>query len=97
MNLYKYTISSLQIFIVSFIIGNFINKVFKKLQVKYNILPVIAAFAQLFTIIYITYFIFRYQIYFNLFEQFSPHFIFSSFLFSLQTNMINNFKITFKL
>jgi hypothetical protein len=92
MHLYKYTISSLQIFIISFMMGHLINKFFTKLQIQYNIPPLTAGFAQLFSIIFITYFIFKYQIYFNLFEQFSPHFIFSSFLFSLQTNMINNFK-----
>lgn len=92
MHLYKYTISSLQIFLISFIIGNIINKYFEKLQYKYNIQPLFIAVLQLFSVIFITFYIFKYNAYYNFFEDYSPHFIFSSFLFSLQTNMIKTFK-----
>jgi hypothetical protein len=92
MHLYKYTVSSLQIFLISFIVGNLINKTFEKLQSKYNIQPLFIAVLQLFSIIFITFYIFKYNVFYNFFEDYSPHFIFSSFLFSLQTNMIKTFK-----
>ena len=92
MHLYKYTVSSLQIFLISFIVGNLINKSFEKLQSKYNIQPLFIAVLQLFSIIFITFYIFKYNVFYNFFEDYSPHFIFSSFLFSLQTNMIKTFK-----
>lgn len=91
MHLYKYTILSLQIFLMSFIIGNIINNSFEKLQHKYKIQPLFIAILQLFSIIVITFYIFKYNIYHNFFETYSPHVIFSSFLFSLQTNMIKTF------
>lgn len=90
MNFYEYTLTSLQIFLLCFILGTFVDNQFKKLQSNYNLSPLIAGFSQLFTIITITYFI--YKNHSKLFETYSPHLIFSSFLFGLQPNMINNFK-----
>lgn len=92
MNLFQYTISSLQIFILCFLLGNAIDKIFYKLQNTYNLPPLIAGFGQLITIIFTTYFIFTHKLFSKLFEDYSPNLIFSSFLFGLQPNMINNFK-----
>jgi hypothetical protein len=92
MNLYEYTLTSLQIFIICFLLGTLIDKQFEQLQIKYKLNPLISGFSQLLTIIIITYFIFKYHKYTKLFETYSPHLIFSSFLFGLQPNMIKNFK-----
>jgi hypothetical protein len=92
MNLYQYTLTSLQIFILYFLLGSFIDKHFEQLQIKYKLNPLISGFSQLLTIIIVTYFIFKYHKYTKLFENYSPNLIFSSFLFGLQPNMIKNFK-----
>jgi hypothetical protein len=91
MNFYQYILTSLQIFIVSFILGSYIDKQFQQLQIKYKLSPFISGFSQLLTLIIITYFIFHYHNT-KIFENYSPQLIFSSFLFGLQPNMLNNFK-----
>jgi hypothetical protein len=90
MNFIQYFSTSLYIFILCFIIGILIDTQFEKLQKIYKLHTLTSASLQLFTTISVTYILYKHSM-FN-FESYSPHFIFSSFLFSLQTNMINNFK-----
>ena len=90
MNFYTYILTSLHIFVFVFILGTFIDKIFKKYQKKYNINQFISACLQLLIIITITYFIHLKSS--AMFEGYSPHIMFSSFLFGLQHNMINNFE-----
>lgn len=87
----RYLFKSLEVFIVCFVLGVIIDRLFVKLQVKYNTIHrSIYAFSQLITIISVTYIINRF--FRPFFEEYSPHILFSSFLLSLQTNMIMNFK-----
>lgn len=95
MYLDNYINDSFLIFGFSFITGIYINRFFEFLHEKYNAnknLELLQAFAQLFTIILITYYLHIYKIFNLTFEYYNPHVLFSSFLFSLQTNMINIFK-----
>lgn len=95
MNLDNYIINSFLIFVFSFVLGIYINRFFEFLHEKYKVdknLELLLAFAQLFVIILITYYLHLYKIFNLTFEYYNPHILFSSFLFSLQTNMINIFK-----
>lgn len=95
MNLNNYIINSFLIFVFSFILGIYINRFFEFLHEKYKAhknLELLLAFTQLFIIILITYYLHLYKIFNLTFEYYNPHILFSSFLFSLQTNMINIFK-----
>lgn len=92
MNLDIYIINSLVIFIFSFVFGIYINKFFEVLYNKYQNRELILALLQLFTIIFFTYFLHKYKLFNYTFEYYNPHILFSSFLFSLQTTMINTFK-----
>jgi uncharacterized membrane protein YoaK (UPF0700 family) len=89
MDYIQYTRISLYIFALTLIVGTFINKVFIKIQ---NHFPNVDAFmisvAQLFCIITVAY-IFE-SIHDT--EPYAPHVLFSSFLVSLQTNMLDNFR-----
>ena len=95
MNLDTYILNSLLIFIFSFVLGIYINRIFKYIHEKYivyNQLEIFLAFIQLFVIIIITYILHQYKIFNLAFEYYNPHILFSSFLFSLQTTMIDIFK-----
>jgi hypothetical protein len=66
------------------------------LQEKYKLSPLLAASIHLNLIIFLMYLSYIFHILYM--EQFySPHLIFSSFIFSLQTNMISNFKTLFNI
>ena len=89
----QYITNSLKVFIVCFIIGIIIDKIFYNIKMHFtNIHPLVLAFLQLFTIINITYLLHHYKLFSQYFETYSPHIIFSTFLFSLQSTMIDNFK-----
>lgn len=91
----KYISTSLKVFIVCFVIGIIIDKIFYNIQLYFtNLPPLLLAFLQLFVIINITYLLYHYKLFGEFFETYSPHIIFSTFLFSLQTTMFNNFKST---
>jgi hypothetical protein len=88
-----YVIKSLEVFTLSFILGTFINNEFSKYQKTFkNPNRMIFGFSQLIVIISITYMLHSVQYLQQFFEQYMPNVLFSSFLLSLQTNMIDNFK-----
>lgn len=92
-----YTLKSLQVFILCFILGTFIDKQFHKYQESLNNPNyIIIGFIQLVTIISITYILHSVQFLQQFFEEYTPNVLFSSFLLSLQSNMIDNFKRTLK-
>jgi hypothetical protein len=89
----QYLSQSLKVFTVCFIIGIIIDKIFYNIKLQYtNLHPLFLAFTQLFVIINITYLLHHYKLFSQYFETYSPHIIFSTFLFSLQSTMIDNFK-----
>lgn len=92
MNYTEYVIESLKVFVFCFVLGIIVDNQFKFLQANYNINRLILAIMQLVVIITVTYIIYKYKIFRIFFESYSPHILFSSFLFSLQTTMIDNFK-----
>jgi hypothetical protein len=97
MNYQEYLIKSTRVFILCFFIGIYINNLFSKIQNQNSQLhPLILAFIQLLTIITITYILNYYNIFHTYFEEYAPNVLFSSFLLSLQTNMISNFKTVFE-
>ena len=51
------------------------------------------AFAQLSTIIVVAYFLHRLNLFHSYFETYTPHVLFSSFLFGLQGTMVSNFRV----
>ena len=90
---FEYLYKSLQVFILCFILGSLINNLFIKIQDYFNIpMHIIFGFLQLITIISVTYILHNVQFLEHFFEEYTPNVIFSSFLLSLQTNMLNNFK-----
>jgi dolichyl-phosphate-mannose--protein O-mannosyl transferase len=97
MNYQVYLVKSTKVFILCFFIGIYINKLFTKIQKQNSQLnPLILAFIQLLVVITVTY-ILHYSKFFNTyFEIYTPNVVFSSFLLSLQTNMISNFKNAFE-
>lgn len=92
MNLDIYIINSIIIFIFSFVFGIYINKIFEKLYDQYPDIELLLVFLQLFVIILLTYVLYKYKLLNFAFEYYNPHILFSSFLFSLQTQMINTLK-----
>lgn len=93
----EYTLKSLQVFILCFILGTFIDKKFHEYQESLeNPNHIIIGFIQLVTIISITYILHSVQFLQQFFEEYTPNVLFSSFLLSLQSNMINNFKRSLK-
>lgn len=92
MNYIEYVVESLKVFIFCFVLGIVIDKQFKFIQENYEFNRVVLAFMQLIVIITVTYIIYKYKIFGTFFERYTPHILFSSFLFSLQTTMIDNFK-----
>jgi hypothetical protein len=93
----SYLLKSLQVFIVCFLIGIFIDNQFHKLQesiqpTEQNYTELLIGFAQLITIISVTYILHITKFFHLYFEEYSPNVLFSTFLLSLQSNMIYNFK-----
>lgn len=90
MNFLTYLFTSIYVFILCFYIGTSIDQQFEKIQKQFNLTPLFAGFLQIFVIISITYILYQHTA-LHL-ESYSPHLLFSSFLFGLQTNMIKNLK-----
>ncbi len=95
MHPFKFFYSSISIFIITFFFGVLLDEQSIRIQKKYDLSPSIAAILQLFVFLSFVYFIQQYNL-LHL-EVFLPHSIFSTFMFTLQTNMIQNFKITLDL
>lgn len=91
----NYFYNSLLVFLVSFFFGIYVNRFFEYYSSKYDDtnIKIWLSVAQLASIISITYILHEYKIFRLTFETYNPHVLFSSFLFSLQTNMINTFKL----
>lgn len=88
-----YLNKSLQVFIICFMIGTFVDQQFHHLQKSYNDTnQFLFGFSQLITIITITYILHINKFFHSYFEEYSPNVLFSTFLLSLQSNMIYNFK-----
>ena len=88
-----YLLHSLQVFIFCFLLGTFIDYQFHKYQEKLkNPNRILIGFFQLIMIITITYILHSIKFFHSFFEEYSPNVLFSTFLLSLQSNMINNFK-----
>ena len=89
-----YVLKSLQVFFLCFILGSLINRLFVNIQNYVNIpTHIIFGVLQLITIISITYLLHSVQFLEQFFEEYTPNVLFSSFLLSLQSNMIHNFKV----
>jgi hypothetical protein len=88
-----YTLKSIIIFTLCFVLGVIIDNQFSKIQSKYpKANRLMLAILQLLTIITVTFMLGRLKFYHIFLEIYNPNILFSSFLFSLQSNMINNFK-----
>ncbi len=88
-----YVWHSLQIFIVCSLLGLYINHQFRLYQQRLtNPNYLLIGFAQLITIVTVTYFLQTLRFFHSFFEEYSPNVLFSTFLFALQTNMIQNFE-----
>lgn len=95
MNYIPYIFNSFKIFIVCFVVGIIIDKLFYNIKLHFTTIhPFLLAFLQLFVVIHVTYLLHHYKLFSEFFETYSPHIIFSTFLFSLQTTMIDNFKLS---
>jgi hypothetical protein len=92
----EYVVKSMQIFFFCFILGIYVDKKFyeyqNSIQNIHQIQRVFIGLAQLFVIISITYVLHSIKFFHEFFEEYTPNVLFSTFLFSLQTNMIQNFK-----
>lgn len=89
----EYIFKSLLIFSLSFIIGTFIDNYFIIYQKKFkNPNKLLFGFIQLIIIITITYSLNYIKFLEEFFEQYTPNVLFSTFLLSLQSNMISNFR-----
>jgi hypothetical protein len=92
-----YTFKSIQVFILCFLLGTFIDTQFHKYQnTTKNPNKLLIGLLQLIVIITITYSLHSIQFLQQFFEEYSPNVLFSSFLLSLQSNMISNFKSVLK-
>jgi hypothetical protein len=87
----NYILQSLHVFTLSFVLGVVIDNTFKKILQTYPDKSLYLAFLQLFTVISVSYILHEYH--FRYSETYTPHVLFSSFLLSLQTTMIQNFRI----
>jgi len=84
--------NSIYVFAVAFVVGTTVNNMFVRIQSQLehpNLLVI--SLAQLLCIITVAYLLNKY----DPIEQYAPRSVFSSFLLTLQTNMINNFKEIF--
>lgn len=86
----NYIIQSLYVFLLSFTLGVLIDNTFEKNVQMYPDKTLPLAFLQLFTVITISYILHEYH--FRYTETYTPHVLFSSFLLSLQSTMIKNFR-----
>lgn len=95
MNYEEYFYNSILIFSISFFLGIYVNRFFEYYSSKYDDIniKIWLSIAQLVSIISITYILYEYKFFRLTFETYNPHVLFSSFLFGLQTNMINTFKL----
>lgn len=97
----EYVVKSMQIFFFCFILGIYIDKKFyeyqKSIQNIHKIQRIFLGLSQLFIIITITYILHSIKFFHEFFEEYTPNVLFSTFLFSLQANMIRNFKDLLKL
>lgn len=93
----EYTFKSIQIFILCFLLGTFVDTQFHRYQntIK-NPNKLLIGLLQLIVIISITYLLHSIQFLEQFFEEYTPNVLFSSFLLSLQSNMIYNFKSAIK-
>lgn len=96
-NYLNYLLSALRIFILTFLLGKGIDKIFEKINKKYsefnkNLIGLI----QLFFIINIAYYlhIFTSENFSNEFQISHPSILFSSFIINLQTNMFRNLGVS---
>lgn len=92
----NFFIYSFYIFFITFFLGSFLNNFMEKQQKKYKLNPFISGCIHLLTILLLMYLFHKFHLLY-LEKFYSPHIIFSTFLFSLQTNMIVNFKKTFEI
>lgn len=93
MTFIHFFIDSFSIFIISFWIGTFIDNQFSKLSVKTNkILTLFLCFLHLSCIITVSYFLKTWYTNTTPLENYNPHILFSTFLFSLQSSLINNLR-----
>ena len=93
-NLNTYILHSLKIFFLAFIIGKSIDNIFTAIQKKYDGLNNISfGLLQLLTVIITSYYLHMLTTYkFSVDMQIqAPNVLFSSFIFSLQSNMLKNF------
>jgi hypothetical protein len=90
----NYILQSLYVFSLSFVVGVVIDNTFIKLVKQYEKYSIILSLIQLVTIISVSYILHEYH--FNYSEMYTPRVLFSSFLLSLQTNMITNFRSILK-
>lgn len=92
----EYTLKSLNVFILCFLLGTFIDNLFHKYQESLknisSLQKLLIGLFQLVTIITVTYTLNTIKFFHNFFEEYSPNVLFSTFLLSLQSNMISNFK-----
>jgi len=89
----RYILESIQIFSLSFLIGSVLNAVFKKLGERLpndNVSVFIQSVLHLLAILNVSYILTIYHL--KLHESYYPTVLLSSFLFSLQTNMIQGFQ-----
>jgi hypothetical protein len=96
----EYTLKSLNVFILCFLLGTFIDEQFHKYQESVknisSLQKLLIGLFQLVTIITVTYILHTIKFFHNFFEEYSPNVLFSTFLLSLQSNMISNFKYILK-
>jgi hypothetical protein len=92
----EYLVKSMQIFLFCFIVGIYIDKKFYEYQNSivniHKIQRLFLGLLQLVVIISITYILHSIKFFHEFFEEYTPNVLFSTFLFSLQANMIRNFK-----
>lgn len=94
-NFNNYFIESIKIFLLAFIIGKSIDNIFTRLQNKHsNINPIIFGIFQLIVVIIAAYYlhIFTSNQFSNEMQIYAPNVLFSSFIFTLQTNIMKNFE-----
>lgn len=91
-----YTLKSLNVFILCFLLGTLIDTQFHKYQASIenisSLQKLVIGLFQLVIIITVTYTLNTIKFFHNFFEEYSPNVLFSTFLLSLQSNMITNFK-----
>ena len=91
----RYTLKSIIIFTLCFSLGIIIDTQFSKIQARNpEINPFFLAIMQLLTVISVTFILNKMKFYHIFFETYNPNILFSSFLFSLQSTMVKNFKVT---